>query len=114
MMRSKYGAKQIIDSKGRKHGSKAELRRCYELELLERAGEIRDLKRQVKHELIPAQYDSSGRILEKAITYTSDFEYVDVRSGEAVVEDVKGMRTEVYKIKRKLMLWIHGIRIREV
>lgn len=114
MMRSKYGAKQIIDSKGRKHDSKAEFRRCYELELLEKAGEIRDLKRQVKHVLIPAQYDSSGKLLEKAITYTSDFEYVDVRTGEAVVEDVKGVRTEVYKIKRKLMLWIYKIRIKEV
>lgn len=114
MMRSKYGAKQIIDSKGRKHDSKAEFRRCHELELLERAGEIRDLRRQVKHVLIPAQYDSSGKLQEKAITYISDFEYVDVRTGEAVVEDVKGVKTKDYIIKRKLMLWIYKIRIREV
>lgn len=114
MMRSKYGARQIIDSKGRMHDSKAEFRRCHELELLERAGEIRDLRRQVKHVLIPAQYDSSGKLLEKAITYTSDFEYVDVRTGEAVVEDVKGVKTKDYIIKRKLMLWIYKIRITEV
>jgi hypothetical protein len=114
MMRSKYGAKQIIDSKGRRHDSKAEFRRCYELELLERAGEIRDLKRQVKHELIPAQYDSSGKLLEKAVCYISDFEYIDNRTGECVVEDVKGMKTKDYIIKRKLMLWIYKIRIKEV
>ena len=112
-MRSKFGAKKICFD-GMKFDSKAECQRYLELKLLEKAGEIRNLKRQVMHELIPAQYDASGKLLERPVTYTSDFEYVDMRTGESVMEDVKGMRTKDYIIKRKLMLWIYKIRIREV
>ena len=110
---NKYGAKKIC-CKGETFDSKAEFRRWRELKLMERAGEIRDLKRQVKHELIPAQYDSGRKLLEKAITYTSDFEYIDNRTNGFVVEDVKGMKTKEYIIKRKLMLYICKIRITEV
>ena len=110
---NKYGAKRITCN-GIRHDSKAEQRRWYELQLMERAGEIRDLKRQVKHELIPAQSDSSGKLLERAVCYISDFEYIDNRTGKCVVEDVKGVRTKEYIIKRKLMLWIYKIRITEV
>jgi len=110
---NKYGAKKITCN-GIKHDSKAEQRRWYELQLMERAGEIRDLKRQVKHELIPAQRDSNGKLLERAVRYISDFEYIDNRTGKCVVEDVKGMRTKDYIIKRKLMLWVYKIRITEV
>lgn len=112
-MHSKFGAKKIC-YKGETFDSKAEFRRWQELKLFERAGEIKDLKRQVKHELIPAQYDSNRNLLEKPITYRSDFEYVDLRTGEFVVEDVKGVRTKDYIIKRKLMLYIYKIRIKEV
>lgn len=108
--------------------SKREAQRYQELKLMERAGHICDLKRQAKYELIPAQY-IDGKCVERAVTYTSDFEYyvlkplrvksvmVDPKAGtigEHIVEDVKGMRTKEYIIKRKLMLYKYGIRITEV
>lgn len=88
--------------------SKREAQRYAELLLLQRAGEIRDLKRQVRFELIPKQEG------ERACHYVADFVYHLASTGEMVVEDAKGAKTEVYKIKRKLMLWRHGIRIKEV
>ena len=91
--------------------------------MLERAGEIKDLKRQVKFELLPAQREPDtigkrggihkGKVIENAVNYIADFVYTDCRSGKQVVEDSKGMRTKDYIIKRKLMLYIHGIRIFE-
>lgn len=45
-------------------------------------------------------------------TYLADFVYE--KGSQTIVEDVKGMKTDVYKIKRKLMLYFHGIRIKEV
>lgn len=80
---------------------------------MERNGEITDLRRQVKFVLIPSQKDRKGKCLERAVTYWADFVYKD-RQGNTVVEDTKGMRTKEYIIKRKLMLYFHGIRIREV
>lgn len=90
--------------------------------MLEQAGEIRDLKRQVKFELIPAQFEPDtltktgkpkrGKCIERAVCYYADFVYTE--NGETVVEDAKGIRTDTYKIKRKLMLYKYGIRIKEV
>lgn len=102
---NKYGNIKTRTFDGIKHDSRKEANRWCELKLLQRAGEISDLKRQVKFELIPKQEG------ERACTYVADFVYIE--NGKKVVEDVKGKRTEVYKIKRKLMLWVHGIRIRE-
>ena len=65
---------------------------------------------QVAFELIPAQ--KAGGRSERACKYVADFVYT--KSGEVVVEDVKGHRTPEYIIKRKLMLWRHGIAIQEV
>jgi hypothetical protein len=81
--------------------------RWRELQLLERAGEINSLERQVSYELIPKQKG------ERSVSYIADFRYKD-RDGEVVVEDAKGVRTQVFIIKKKLMLWVHGIRIKEV
>lgn len=107
MTRNKYHAsKTEID--GIRFDSRKEAARYSELKLLERAGEIRDLQLQVPFELIPKQEG------ERACTYVADFVYHIAGTGELVVEDAKGMRTDVYKIKRKLMLWRHGIRISEV
>ena len=89
------------------YDSKKEARRHRELLLLERAGKITNLERQVKFELIPKQ---DG---ERACTYVADFVYTNVDTGERVVEDTKGFKTEVYRIKKKLMLWVHKIRIIE-
>ena len=107
---SKYKNK-MSNVDGEHFDSIKEANRWRQLKLMEKAGLITDLKRQVKHELIPAQY-INGRCAERAVTYTSDFEY-DTDGGHTV-EDVKGMRTKEYVIKRKLMLYIHGIRITEI
>ncbi|MEE1050200.1 MAG: DUF1064 domain-containing protein [Clostridia bacterium] len=103
---NKYSNTKItID--GVTYDSKKEARRHRELLLLERAGKITNLERQVKFELIPKQ---DG---ERACTYVADFVYTNVDTGERVVEDTKGFKTEVYRIKKKLMLWVHKIRIIE-
>lgn len=106
--RNKYGAKKITDpTTGFVFDSKKEYHRWCELRLLERAGRIFDLQRQVKYELIPKQ---DG---ERACTYLADFVYKD-SNGKTIVEDAKGVRTDAYKIKKKLMLWVHGIKVQEV
>ena len=105
---SKYGSIKTVTSDGIKHDSRKEANRWCELKLLERAGKITNLQRQVKFELIPKQD------LERACSYVADFVYYDVDANKMVVEDTKGVKTEVYKIKKKLMLYIHGIKIREI
>lgn len=81
------------------------------MSLLERAGTIQNLKRQVKFELIPSQR-IDGKVIERSCTYIADFVYTE--NGKMVVEDTKGFRTTDYIIKRKLLLWVHGIRIQEI
>jgi hypothetical protein len=109
-MPRKYGNKTVTIG-GEKFDSAKEARRYGELVLLEKAGQVSDLKRQVKYELIPSQ-KVGGKVVERPCTYVADFVYTE--NGETVVEDTKGFRTKDYIIKRKLMLYIHGIRIREV
>ena len=92
--------------------SRAEASRWRELCLMERAGEIHNLRRQVSYELIPSQYEGK-RCVERSCRYVADFVYT-TRDGVEVVEDVKGTRTPEYIIKRKLMLYVHHIKIREV
>ena len=94
-----------------KYDSKREKYRADLLKILEKQGEISHLKEQVKFELIPSQR-VDGKLIEKACSYIADFTYCDVH-GNFIVEDAKGVRTEVYKIKRKLMLQVHGIIIKE-
>ena len=107
MTYNKYGNKKVRLPDGTVYDSKKEYKRHMELLLLQRAGEICDLKRQVKYELIPKQEG------ERAVYYVADFVYC-LANGELVVEDAKGFRTEGYIIKRKLMLEKYGIRISEV
>lgn len=93
--------------------SKKEMNRFLELSLLQKAGEIEDLRCQVKYVLIPAQRDKqTNKLLERECAYVADFAYL--RGGRLVVEDTKGFRTKEYIIKRKLMLYRYGIRILEV
>lgn len=105
--------------------SQKELRRYRELRLMEAAGEISNLQRQVKYILIPTQREpdtigkrggiKKGRLIEKECAYWADFVYIG-KDGDTVVEDVKSeiTRTTEYRIKRKLMLYRYGIRIQEV
>lgn len=103
--RSKYG-NTPVEVAGFRFDSKREAERWRELCLLEAAGQIADLRRQVRY-----------RIEINCVTvttYVADFVYRDVATNETVVEDAKGYRTDVYKLKQKLMRAVHGIEIREV
>lgn len=104
-----YNQKITVD--GITFDSRKEYRRYRELCLMERAGEIDNLERQVKFELIPTQ-KKNGKVVERACSYVADFVYNE--NGEQVVEDAKGVRTKEYKIKRKMMRWLYGIEIKEV
>lgn len=113
-MTNKYGAKKVASPDGLVFDSRKEYHRWYELKLLEKAGKISKLRRQVKYVLIPAQHeDRHKKLLERECSYIADFVYVDADTGKEVVEDTKGVRTAEYKIKRKLMLYKYGIRIKE-
>jgi len=108
--------------------SKHEAQRFMILHDMEKRGEITGLKLQEKFVLVPAQREKSteiykagknkgapkpGKMIEKEVAYYADFVYTD-SGGNLVVEDAKGMKTREYILKRKLMLYIHGIRIKEV
>lgn len=123
---NKYGNKKVTVA-GETFESKHEADRWIQLKVLQNFGRIQNLQRQVKFVLIPAQYEETGEIIrkgknkgkpkpgkliEREVAYYADFVYFD--DNGLVVEDAKGMKTKDYIIKRKLMLWIHGIRIKEV
>ncbi len=111
-MKRKYGnRKTVID--GHTFDSKREATRYDVLKLLERAGQITGLELQPRFELIPKQRRDDGKP-ERACEYVADFRYTDTRTGQTVIEDAKGMRTRDYILKRKLMLQVHGISVREV
>lgn len=124
--RSKYNNKKILVN-GVKFDSMKEYKRYLQLQMLERAGEITDLQRQERFVLIPIQKEPDtigpkggirkGKTIEQQAVYTADFSYIDNSTGEKVVEDIKGgstTKTEAYVLRRKLMLYVHGIRIKEV
>ena len=110
--RNKYHAQ-----KSGGYASRKEHRRANELRLLQRAGLISNLREQVSYELIPAQYEQQDVkkkiLLERPCRYIADFVYTDKATGQTVIEDTKGVRTKEYIIKRKLMLYVHGIKITE-
>ena len=125
---AKYGNRKTRTSDGILHDSRKEALRWTQLLLLQRAGEISDLKRQVEFILIPDQREPStevyqkgekkgmpkqGNLLERKVVYVADFVYNDMKTGKRVVEDVKGVKTKEYVLKRKMMLWLYGIRIKE-
>ena len=97
--------------------------------MLQKAGKITSLQRQVTYELLPNQYETYERyskkgvrlkdgtkLVERKIEYVADFVYTDTETGENIVEDTKSIatRTKDYIIKRKLMYAIHGIKIKEI
>lgn len=97
---------------GIRFDSKAEARRWGDLRLLERAGQVADVRRQVRYVLVPKTARPSGGF-ERETAYIADFVYVDAKSGRTVIEDVKGAVTPEYRLKRKLMLWVHGLEVLE-
>lgn len=121
---NKYrNTKTIVD--GIEFDSRKEAARYKELKLLEAAGEISNLEMQVKFVLIPTQREpdfvgvrggiKKGKVIEKECSYLADFVYI--RDGEVIVEDVKGYKNgsayNIFKIKRKLMLYLYGIKVVE-
>lgn len=110
---NKYGNRKVTTFDGITFDSSKEAKRWAELKLLERVGAITDLKRQVEYILIPPQY-IDGKCVERAVKYIADFVYTEC--GKTVVEDTKSTatKTKEYIIKRKLMLYLHNIRVREV
>jgi len=107
---AKYGNRKIIRD-GIEFDSIKECQRYCELKLMQRAGVISDLQMQVSFELLPSQR-IDGKVVERAVNYIADFVYK--QDGQTVVEDTKGYKTPEYIIKRKLMLYIRNIRIREI
>ena len=105
-MRNKYRAKKVKDG-DLVFDSRKEYRRWQELLLLEMAGVIKGLRRQVKYELLPRVPGKGPR----PVTYIADFVYHEGK--KEIVEDVKGYQTDVYKLKKRLMWVVHGIEIRE-
>ena len=130
---SKYHAQKVDgclkDGTPHTFDSVKEFDRYQDLVMLERAGQISELETQVRFVLIPTQRapdiigprggKKPGKLLEQECVYVADFVYKD-KDGETVVEDVKGYRDPSsaayakYTIKRKLMLWVHGVQIREI
>ena len=120
---NKYGNKKVtID--GITFDSVKEARRWQELQLAQAAGAIGELERQVRFTLIPAQREpdtrgarggiKKGKLIERAVYYVADFVYTDLYTGQKVVEDTKGVKTPEYILKRKMLLYFHGIQIREI
>ena len=120
--KSKYKNVKVVMN-GLVFDSEKEAQYYRDLLLLLKAGEISDLQRQVKYVLIPAQREPDiigpkggrkpGKLLEHEVAYIADFVYKD-KEGNTIVTDTKGYRTKDYIIKRKLALYLLGIRIREV
>ena len=123
---NKYHNQKTRTSDGVEHDSQKEARRWKELQFLLKAGLIGDLERQVSFELLPTQREPDtigkrggihkGKCIERSVVYIADFVYTDLKTGKEVVEDVKSVATrkkESYIIKRKLMLYLKGLRISE-
>lgn len=102
---NKYNNRPIETSDGR-FASQHEFHRWHELRALEQAGHIASLRRQISHEIEVNE--------QKICRYVADFEYFDRTTQKWVTEDAKGVLTDVYKLKKKLMAAVKGIEIVEV
>lgn len=124
----KYKNRKIKTTDGLVFDSRKEWNRWCELLAQQNAGIIKDLKRQVKYVLIPTQREPDtigkrggihqGKVIEKECAYYADFCYHLADTGETVVEDTKGYKGggaySIFKIKKKLMLYVHHIKIKEI
>ena len=104
---NKYRAKKVsLD--GYTFASRAEARRYTELKLMLKANEIECLGVHPKFQM------TIRGVKADTITYIADFRYLDRRTRKLVVEDVKGFKTPVYNLKKRLMLALYGIEVKEV
>lgn len=97
-----------------KYRSQREAKRHQDLLLLQRAGQIAGLAREVPFVLAPGVRIEGEERARPALRYVADFVYSEVASGAVVVEDAKGMQTPVYRLKKHLLATVHGIHVREV
>lgn len=109
--RTKYG-NEVTEVGGMRFDSKAEAQRWHYLSVLQKAGEITELKHHVSFDLLPAQLVDGRK--ENPVRYEADFTYM--KGGKLIVEDVKSgpTKTREYTIKRKLLLFFHKIAVTEV
>jgi hypothetical protein len=122
--RPKYGNKKVVTAEG-EFASKVEYHRWLFLQEAAKNGEIFNLRRQVEYQLLPTQYRTElkklkygrvkavQRVAERKVCYIADYVY-EKADGQLVVEDTKGFHDDKYPLKRKMMLFFHGIPIREV
>ena len=110
---SKYNAK-AMQVGNEKYRSKREMHRHQELLLLQRAGQIAGLTREVPFVLAPGVQIAGEFRKRPAVRYVADYVYSDVASGAVIVEDAKGMQTPVFRLKKHLMKSVHGIDVRVV
>lgn len=108
-MRNKYHNKKVV-ANGIEFDSKKEAGRWMELQIMEKAGLITNLRRQVRYQLTPTIHIAGVTL--RSSNYVADFVYSE--NGEEVVEDVKGMRTTEYVLKKKFLAFRYGILVREV
>ena len=108
---SKYRNKKITVPGVGVIDSQKEADRWFELQTLERAGAITNLERQKRYEILPEQRNADGKLLERSRYYVADFVYQ--KGTETIVEDCKGYRTDIYKLKKALMLLMNGIEVLE-
>ena len=102
--RHKYNARRVAG-----YASAREAKRAAELRILEQAGKIGPLNEQVPYTLLPATAE-----FPRALRYIADFTYVDRETGQVVIEDAKGVRTPVYKLKKRLMKQLLGVEVTEI
>lgn len=114
--RSKFKNRKVVLG-DEQFDSRKEAKRYQELKIMERAGLIQNLRQQVSYELASSVKFKSEPRRKPAIRYIADFAYMDLQTGQQVVEDVKSEVTRKlapYRIKKHLMLTVHGIEITEV
>lgn len=116
MKKAKYKNTKVINDDGIKFDSKKEAKRYDDLLLMQRAGEISDLELQPRFSLVKGVKFSGDDRAKPDIRYTADFAYTDNKTGERIIEDVKSAVTKKktdYRMRRHMMLAIHGIEVIE-
>ena len=111
-MYNKYKNKKV-KANGVKYDSKKEAKRGLELKLMEKAKLISNLELQKRYELQPSYTNNNGKHI-RAIYYIADFVYYDNKQKKYIIEDVKGYRNEVYKLKKKLFEYKYNLVIKEI
>lgn len=109
---SKYGNRKVVTADGTKFDSLAELHRWSHLQMLQLGGYISDLRRQVVFEMVPSVKFAGAARARPAIRYIADFVYLE--KGIEVIEDVKGVETPEFKLKRHLMKALLGREVKVV